>query len=234
MPSRRADEFDALYASTPPWDIGRPQPAFSQLARTDQLRGRILDVGCGTGEHALMAAALGLETVGVDAAPSAIAIAKHKAEERRLQVRFLVADALDLPSLAATFDTVLDCGLFHSFDDDERARYVDSLRAVIPIGGHYHMLCFSDRQPGDWGPRRIRSEEIVASFADGWRIEFDRAHGPRLDHRPERGQCLAGRDQSRRDSQRPKPEPSWGAVQPVGSTTYAGTPVIAGSRPRTR
>lgn len=172
VPSRRADEFDALYASTPPWDIGRPQPAFSQLARTDQLRGRILDVGCGTGEHALMAAALGLETVGVDAAPSAIAIAKHKAEERRLQVWFLVADALDLPSLAATFDTVLDCGLFHSFDDDERARYVDSLRAVIPIGGHYHMLCFSDRQPGDWGPRRIRSEEIVASFADGWRIEL--------------------------------------------------------------
>jgi SAM-dependent methyltransferase len=171
VPSRRADEFDALYTSTPPWDIGRPQPAFLRLAGTGQLRGRILDVGCGTGEHALMAAALGLETVGVDAAPTAIAIAKRKAEERRLPVRFLVADALDLPTLAATFDTVIDCGLFHIFDDDERARYVDSLRAVISIGGRYHMLCFSDRQPGDWGPRRIRSEEIVASFADGWRID---------------------------------------------------------------
>ena len=168
---RRADEFDALYASTPPWDIGRPQQAFLHLAETGALRRRILDVGCGTGEHALMAAALGLETVGIDAAPTAIAIAKRKAEERALAVRFIVADALDLATLATTFDTVLDCGLFHIFDDDERARYVDSLRAALVSGGRYHMLCFSDRQPGDWGPRRVRADEIVASFASGWRID---------------------------------------------------------------
>src|SRR5579864_6763154 len=169
---RRADEFDAVYASeTPPWDIGRPQQAFLRLAETGELRGRVLDAGCGTGEHALMAAALGLETVGIDAAPNAIAIARRKAEERALAVRFAVADALDLPALATTFDTVLDCGLFHIFDDGERVRYVDSLRTVLSTGGRYHMLCFSDRQPGDWGPRRVRSDEIVASFADGWRID---------------------------------------------------------------
>ena len=172
-PSRTTSpgEFDAYYASTPPWDIGRPQPAFLRLAQTQQLRGRVLDSGCGTGEHALMAAGLGLEAVGVDAAPTAIALARRKAEERGLPVRFVVGDALDLPALAATFDTVLDCGLFHIFDDGDRGRYVDSLNAVMPSGSRYHMLCFSDRQPGDWGPRRVRADEIEASFAGGWRVE---------------------------------------------------------------
>jgi SAM-dependent methyltransferase len=66
------------------------------------------------------------------------------------EARFLVADALRLIDLGELFDTVLDCGLFHVLDDDERECYVDSLAAVVPPGGRYHMLCFSDGQPGDW------------------------------------------------------------------------------------
>jgi cyclopropane fatty-acyl-phospholipid synthase-like methyltransferase len=167
----RAEDFDAIYAATPPWDIGRPQAAFLHLAETGALRGRVLDVGCGTGEHALMAAGLGLPATGIDAAPTAIAIAEGKARDRQLTARFLVADALELDSLGEQFDTVLDCGLFHVFDDDDRARFVDSLRAAIPMGGRYFMLCFSDRQPGDWGPRRVTEGEIRASFADGWTVD---------------------------------------------------------------
>jgi cyclopropane fatty-acyl-phospholipid synthase-like methyltransferase len=173
-PARRrsADDFDALYASAaPPWDIGRPQRVIVELAAAGHLHGRVLDAGCGTGEHALLAAGQGLEAIGVDAAPSAIAIAERKARERGLSARFVVGDVLDLPGLGTTFDTVLDCGLFHVFDDDDRARYVDSLRAAIPAGGTYHMLCFSDSQPGDWGPRRVRRGEIEDSFSNGWHID---------------------------------------------------------------
>ena len=159
------------YAGTPPWDIGRPQPAFAALAADGALTGRVLDAGCGTGEHALMAAALGLDVVGVDMAATAIATAEGKARDRGLTARFLVADALELPSLGQQFDTVLDCGLFHIFEDEERRRYVDSLRAVLSPGGRYHLLCFSDAQPGDWGPRRVTRPEIEASFSDGWRVD---------------------------------------------------------------
>ncbi|MDP9331221.1 MAG: class I SAM-dependent methyltransferase [Actinomycetota bacterium] len=165
-----SDEFEASYQGTPPWDIGRPQPAFLRLGMTGALRGRVLDAGCGTGEHALMAAGLGLDTTGVDTAPTAIAIAETKARDRGLGVRFLVWDALQLASLNERFDTILDCGLFHVFDDDDRPRYVDSLGAVIPPGGRYHMLCFSEGEPGTWGPRRVRQAEIRASFEDGWSV----------------------------------------------------------------
>jgi len=170
---RPPHDFDAIYAvDTPPaWDIGRPQPAFDRLATAGELVGRVLDVGCGTGEHALMAASLGYDAVGVDTSMRAIELAKTKAAERGLAARFVVADALRLADLGQQFDTVLDCGLFHVLDDDERGRYVTSLADVVGPGGRYHMLCFSDRQPGDWGPRRVTQDEIRVAFSAGWRIE---------------------------------------------------------------
>jgi SAM-dependent methyltransferase len=168
---RRPEDFDAVYQGKPAWDIDRPQPAFLELADAGQVTGTVLDVGCGTGEHALMAAARGCDAVGVDLAAVAIATAARKAADRGLTARFVVMNALELETLDQRFDTVLDCGLFHVLDDTDRAIYVRSLASVIAPGGRYFMLCFSDQQPGDWGPRRIHRDEIAATFVDGWRIE---------------------------------------------------------------
>jgi SAM-dependent methyltransferase len=169
---RSPHDFDAIYADgTPGWDIGRPQPPFDHLATAGKLVGRVLDVGCGTGEHALMAASLGHEAVGVDMSMRAIELAKGKATERGVEARFVVADALRLIDLGEQFDTVLDCGLFHVLEDSEREPYVDSLAEVLSRDGRYYMLCFSDRQPGDWGPRRVTQDEIHVAFSVGWEIE---------------------------------------------------------------
>jgi SAM-dependent methyltransferase len=167
----RTADFEAMYAGTPPWDTGRPQPAFLALAEAGAVQGRVLDVGCGTGEHVLMAARLGLPATGIDTAPTAIASAERKARDRGLSARFLRWNALELATLGELFDTVLDCGLFHVFDDDERALFAESLRTVLRPGGRYFMLCFSELQPGVWGPRRVRQDEIRATFRDGWRID---------------------------------------------------------------
>jgi cyclopropane fatty-acyl-phospholipid synthase-like methyltransferase len=163
--------WDSSYEGSPaPWDIGRPQAAFVRLAEAGLLSGRLLDAGCGTGEHVLLAAAHGADAMGVDVSGLAIEKARAKAAERGLTARFEVADALHLERLGERFGTVIDSGLFHVFDDAERPRYVTSLAAVVESGGSYYMMCFSDRQPGVWGPRRVREEEIRAAFADGWEI----------------------------------------------------------------
>jgi cyclopropane fatty-acyl-phospholipid synthase-like methyltransferase len=164
--------WDDAYAGgrTPPWDIGRPQPAFIRLAARGLLSGQLLDAGCGTGEHALLAAAYGAEAVGADVSPAAIARARAKAAERGLTVDFQVASVLDLRQLGRGFDTVVDSGVFHVFDDETRGRYVASLASVLRPGGTCYLLCFSDRQPGDLGPRRIRQAEIRAAFSLGWAV----------------------------------------------------------------
>jgi SAM-dependent methyltransferase len=164
-------EFEAAYAVTPPWDIGEPQPAFAALAAEGRLRGRVLDVGCGTGEHVLMAADAGCEAVGIDIASSAIRLARAKASERGISARFIVGDARNLASLGEQFDVVLDCGLFHVFDDADRAPFVASLASVIRPGGEYFMLCFSENEPPGWGPRRVTQDEIRDAFADGWHVD---------------------------------------------------------------
>jgi ubiquinone/menaquinone biosynthesis C-methylase UbiE len=168
---RGLTDFDAAYTGTPPWDIGRPQPAFLTLANAGAFQGRVLDVGCGTGEHVLLAAERGLEATGLDFAPGAIESAKRKASDRGLNARFLIGDAFRLPDLNQQFDTVLDCGLFHIFEDQDRPRLVEGLRQVTRPGGRYFMLCFSDRQPGDGGPRRVSQEEIRSCFDIGWRVD---------------------------------------------------------------
>jgi cyclopropane fatty-acyl-phospholipid synthase-like methyltransferase len=165
--------WDAVYVADqpPPWDIGRPQPVFERLAEQGLLRGRLLDSGCGTGENTLMAAAHGADALGVDVAPTAIAQARQKAAERSSTARFEVADVLELSQLGLTFDTVVDSGVFHVFDDRDRARYVASLAAVMMPGATCYLMCFSDRQPGDAGPRRVSQDELIAAFRDGWAID---------------------------------------------------------------
>jgi cyclopropane fatty-acyl-phospholipid synthase-like methyltransferase len=163
--------WDSAYEDSPaPWDIGRPQAAFVRLADSGLLSGRVLDAGCGTGEHVLLAAAHGADAMGVDLSGLAIEKARAKAAERGLTARFEVGDVLHLERLGERFGTVTDSGVFHVFEDADRPRYVASLAAALEAGGTYYMMCFSDRQPGVWGPRRVREEEIRAAFADGWEI----------------------------------------------------------------
>jgi SAM-dependent methyltransferase len=167
-----AHDWDGSYAdSPPPWDIGRPQPAFVRLAESGVFTGAVLDAGCGTGEHTLLAARYLPGALGIDISERAIAMACRKAAERGVEARFQVFDALDLRPLGEAFDTVIDSGLFHVFDDVARARYVTSVHAVLRPGGHLHVMCFSDRQPGDWGPRRVSASELGAAFGPGWRVE---------------------------------------------------------------
>lgn len=169
-----ADPFfrEAYRGAKPPWDIGRAQPAFVELANEGQIKGSVLDVGCGTGENALEMADRGHEVWGIDIVAIAIDQAKAKAKLRDLDAVFLVGDALELEHLNRTFDTVLDCGLFHSLSDPEREVYADQVGRVLEPGGRLLMLCLSDWEDASWGgPRRVSQAEIIDTFRQGWRVD---------------------------------------------------------------
>ncbi|MET9211205.1 MULTISPECIES: class I SAM-dependent methyltransferase [unclassified Nocardia] len=156
--------WDASYRDGPaPWDIGQPQPAVVRLAAAGGIAGHVLDVGCGTGDNALHLAALGFPVHGVDVAATAVAIARRTAENRGLTATFDVADALHLERLERRFGTVLDSGLFHTFDHTEQAVYARSLGAVVARGGTLYVLCFADVGV-DLGPHPVSRADLTAAF----------------------------------------------------------------------
>jgi SAM-dependent methyltransferase len=157
-----------------PWDIGRPQPAIAHIANNGGLVEPVLDSGCGSGEHALLAASMGLQVKGVDVAQTAIETARGKARQRGLSAEFIVGDVLALdqiPRLEPPFRTVLDVGCFHTFANADRVLYANSLASVTEPGAVLHLLCFSEYTPGEDGPRRVTQGEIISTFARDWEIE---------------------------------------------------------------
>jgi SAM-dependent methyltransferase len=169
--------WDASYTSGPaPWDIGGPQPAIVRLASEGGFAGAVLDAGCGTGENTLHIASLGLPVLGIDVAETALAIARQKAKglltkDLVINAEFTAADAFHLERLSRRFQTVLDCGLFHTFSGDERPAYVASLASVTESHGILLLLCFSDQGP-DTGPHPVSLEELNAAFSpeNGWKV----------------------------------------------------------------
>jgi cyclopropane fatty-acyl-phospholipid synthase-like methyltransferase len=163
--------FENLYAGKAPWDIGKPQEPF--VAAAGQVRGPVLDAGCGTGDTALFLAGKGLRVTGMDFLEEPIRRARAKAAERGLseKAQFLVKDALTLGEWDQRFNSVIDSGLFHVFPDEDRRRYVQGLAHVLEPGGRVFLMCFSDEEPGTEGPRRISRREIQEAFAQGWEVE---------------------------------------------------------------
>jgi SAM-dependent methyltransferase len=164
---------------TAPWLIGGPQPAIAALEREGLIRGRVLEPGCGSGEHTILFTKLGYDAVGVDLSPSAVAYARRTAVEREVPTaRFEVANMLrpeDHPVLTPAFDTIVDCALFHGFGSYGRemgahVAYADALHSICNPGALVHVLAHSDAEPGL--SSQISESAIHEAFVgDGWEVE---------------------------------------------------------------
>ena len=180
MTTTAKDVFNESYqAGAPPWVIGEPQPAIVALEQTGMISGRVLDAGCGLGEHTILLTALGYDVLGIDFAPNAIDQARANAAAKGIDARFEVADAMKLDS-EPSYDTVIDSALFHIFGDAaDRANYVASLHRAIRPGGVLHLLALSDAGRG-FGPVVSEAQVRDAFAADersreehrsGWELE---------------------------------------------------------------
>jgi len=159
---------DAYESRTAPWVIGEPQPAIVALEQTGRIRGRVLDAGCGLGEHTILLTALDYDVLGIDYAPNAVEQARANAASKGLAARFEVADATNLAA-DGRYDTIVDSALFHVFGDGDRARYVASLHGAVKPGGYVHVLALSDAGRG-FGPQ-VSEADVRGAFGDGWELE---------------------------------------------------------------
>ncbi|MEI8333828.1 MAG: class I SAM-dependent methyltransferase [Chloroflexota bacterium] len=174
---RRAIAFETAYADggVPTWEIGRPQGVVIRLADAGAFGptgSAVLDAGCGTGHHAALLAARGYRVTGIDIVAEAIRRGRGRAVDDGVIVDLLVGDALRLEDLGITFDAALDVGLFHALSDADAERYVRSLAAVVRPGGAAFVVCWSDRNPFGYGPRRVSRRVLRHTFrrSTGWRV----------------------------------------------------------------
>lgn len=170
--SPAVSRFEQAYRDgDPPWVIDEPQPAVVALARDGAVTGVVLDLGCGTGEHTIHLARLGLDVLGADASATAVERAGARAAAAGVDARFTVADALD-PAGLGTFDTIVDSALFHVFDAGDQARYARGLAGIVRSGGVVHLLALARTgAAAEFGPV-IDAAAIRAAFAGPvWAVE---------------------------------------------------------------
>ena len=168
------NEFFERYAQGDlPWQIDRPQPEVLKLLEEGGFESPVLDIGCGAGDNAIALAHHGYRVLGMDVVPEALRLAREKAAKAGLMQppEFLLGDALSLEGVGVEAETVLDCALFHIFEDHERPAYVQGLEAVLCPGGRLHILSFSELETREPGPRRLTRESILSAFGPGWILE---------------------------------------------------------------
>ena len=143
-------DYDEMYRTgTAPWEIGRLQPALAALLEHGIRGPKILDLGCGTGELAVILARRGHHVTGIDISP--VAIEQARAKATGLTARFEVQDATALSLPNAPFDTVFDCGLLHNLRRHGGLdAYLAQLPALVEPGGFLYVLAISAEAGQDW------------------------------------------------------------------------------------
>lgn len=168
-------DYDELYsaedpADSPPWEIGKPQPALAEALAGDEPLGQVLDAGCGTAELGLSLAPRASAVLGFDISEPAVREAARKAKLRGIDnAAFVVADATDLSTLDFRPDVVVDSGLLHSLDDADQVSYLGQLAALTEEGATLHVLAVSLEAGEGWGLTREGLTDLVV--AAGWTVD---------------------------------------------------------------
>jgi SAM-dependent methyltransferase len=146
-----------------------------------------LDLACGTGAVAELAAAAGATVTGIDLAPALIDTARERAAERGLQIDYRLGDceALDVPD--DSFDAVSStCGVMFSPDHQASARELArvtrpcgriALANWTPTGGLARMFAVMrpflpappPSNPFDWGDE----EHVVELLGDAFDLDIE-------------------------------------------------------------
>jgi SAM-dependent methyltransferase len=149
-PDRFASVYDVIY--TDPAFLG-VQEAF--LARSLSYSGRVLDAGCGTGQHLILLHRLGLEPVGLDLSRAMLTMSRARCAGTGLVPSLVLGDIRALP-FAAEFNSLicLESPLAYLIDDADLRAALSSFHTVLHPGGRLVIDIFD--YPGTAPKARIR------------------------------------------------------------------------------
>ena len=170
----RDGSWSSLYEGPPTaanYNFLTRRAAVAQLLRNDDTLGRVLDVGCGTGDYAEIVRDKRCQYVGADYAPAMVRQAHHRQPP---SARFIVAAGEQLPFADDSFDLVLGLGFIAYFADPAPA--LAEIRRVLRPGGTVILQTtkpdlFGTLDRRIWLPLRSvirRRAHAAAETPEGW------------------------------------------------------------------
>jgi len=167
------DRWESRYTTgDTPWDGNVVSADLVDFVAARRIGPRVLEIGCGTGTHAVWLAARDLSVVAVDLAPTAIARARERASAAGVAADFRVGDALG-PLGGGPYDLVFDRGVLHTMEGEQRAQLAGRVHdALAPDGGWWlSLLGSADEASENPGPPRWTLAEIAAALEPRFRVE---------------------------------------------------------------
>ena len=162
--NRRYEENDT------PWDKGEAHPVLGQMLDRNVLGGRVLVPGCGAGHDVRALARRGLEVVGLDIAP--LALARAQAEPRVANETYELGDLFALPAdMVGAFDGIFEHTCFCAIDPARRQHYVAAVARALRPGGRLLAVFFANPENGGDGPPfGCTQQELDGLFAGHFRL----------------------------------------------------------------
>lgn len=173
---RLLDLWDGSYrgGKRPFWDAGQPSGELRRVVEQGIVRpGPVVDLGCGSGTDAIYLASKGFEVTAIDIAPTALSLAREKADRAGVKVRWLLASVLSLPQLEPV-DFIFDRGCYHEVRFDSAAAYVETVRKLSQPGRTRFLLLAGN--PNEvamqYTPPQVAEEDIRSDFSPLFDFEW--------------------------------------------------------------
>ena len=133
-------------------------------------KGKFLDLGTGPGTQAAQLAKLGFNATGSDLSQSAV----DRAKKLYPNLSYIADDILNSKFPDNEFDFILDRGVFHVFEPEQRPLYLTQIKRILKENGILFLKCMSVEEknlPGDKTPYKYSKDQIKEFFENDFEIE---------------------------------------------------------------
>lgn len=128
---------------------------------------RVLDIGCGAGREAIYLGKTGCVVTGIDFSEAGLQLARQRAADEGVEVKFVQASALEVPVDDASIEFVNDRGCLHHIPEDKRGQYASEVGRVLRAGGVFFVRGARDANGKQFVA--ITEESLIRNFpAEEW------------------------------------------------------------------
>jgi SAM-dependent methyltransferase len=162
--------WDSRYVrkNSAPWDTRQVAVELKKAVENGTIKpGRAVVLGCGAGTNSIYLASKGFDVTAMDVAPTALAMAKARADKAKVKVNWMLVDVTKVPTLKP-FDFMFDRGCYHGVRRSLAKEFVESSCKLSKPGTKFLILAGNANEARHYGPPRVKEEDIRKDFTSSF------------------------------------------------------------------